>query len=50
VTRTLAYLLNLGLDPELGRLIDRVQAREVDPLTAVAEIVEQVFGIDADAR
>ena len=37
-------------DPELAKLIDQVQAREVDPLTAVAEIVERVFGIDADAR
>jgi GTPase len=40
----------VGRDPELAKLIDRVQAREVDPLTAVAEIVERVFGIDADAR
>ena len=32
--------------PRAARLIDRVQAREVDPLTAVAEIIERVFGID----
>jgi LAO/AO transport system kinase len=33
-------------DPELRELLDRVQAREVDPLTAVTEIVEKVFGAD----
>ena len=30
-------------DPELRRLLDAVQARELDPLTAVEEILEQVF-------
>jgi LAO/AO transport system kinase len=33
-------------DPELRRLLDAVQRRELDPLSAVAEIVEKVFGID----
>jgi LAO/AO transport system kinase len=32
-------------DPELRRLLDAVQARELDPLTAVGEILEQVFRI-----
>jgi LAO/AO transport system kinase len=35
-------------DPELRRLLDQVQARELDPLTAVREIVEKVFRIDGD--
>jgi LAO/AO transport system kinase len=30
-------------DPELGRLLDEVQQRELDPLTAVREIMEKVF-------
>jgi LAO/AO transport system kinase len=33
-------------DPDLRALLDRVQARDVDPLTAVTEIVEKVFGAD----
>ncbi len=32
-------------DPELRRLLDEVQRRELDPLTAVREILEQVFRI-----
>jgi LAO/AO transport system kinase len=32
-------------DPELRRLLDDVQARRLDPLTAVREILEQVFRI-----
>jgi GTPase len=32
-------------DPELRRLLDEVQRREVDPLTAVREILEKVFKI-----
>jgi LAO/AO transport system kinase len=32
-------------DPELRRLLDEVQARELDPLTAVREIMEKVFRI-----
>jgi LAO/AO transport system kinase len=32
-------------DPELLRLLDDVQARRLDPLTAVREILEQVFHI-----
>jgi LAO/AO transport system kinase len=30
-------------DPELRRLLDEVQRRELDPLTAVNEIMEKVF-------
>jgi LAO/AO transport system kinase len=30
-------------DPELGRLLGEVQRRELDPLTAVREILEKVF-------
>jgi LAO/AO transport system kinase len=30
-------------DPELARLLDRVQARQLDPLTAVREILHKVF-------
>jgi LAO/AO transport system kinase len=40
--------------PELRRLLDEVQARRLDPLSAVREILEQVYGIDdsnsTDAR
>ncbi len=36
-------------DPELRRLLDEVQRRELDPLTAVREIMEKVFRI-ADAE
>jgi GTPase len=32
-------------DPELARLLDAVQRRELDPLAAVAEILERVFHI-----
>src|SRR5687768_5851290 len=32
-------------DPELRRLLDDVRARRLDPLTAVAEILEEVFRI-----
>ena len=38
-------------DPELLRLLDEVQRRELDPLSAVREIMEKVFRLDgADAR
>jgi LAO/AO transport system kinase len=39
-------------DPELRRLLEEVQERELDPLTAVREIMERVFevGGHADAR
>jgi LAO/AO transport system kinase len=33
-------------DPELRRLLDEVQRRELDPLTAVREIMEKVFHIE----
>jgi len=32
-------------DPELRRLLDEVQRRELDPLTAVREIMEKVFRV-----
>jgi len=35
-------------DPELRRLLDEVQRRELDPLTAVREILEKVFRIGRD--
>ena len=34
--------------PELAQLLDRVQSRELDPLSAVRAILEQVYGIDDD--
>ena len=36
-------------DSELRRLLEEVQARELDPLSAVREILEQVYGI-SDGR
>src|SRR5438874_2138987 len=36
-------------DPELRRLLDEVQRRELDPLSAVREILEKVFRIDGPA-
>jgi LAO/AO transport system kinase len=33
-------------DPELRRLLDEVQSRQLDPLSAVREILEKVFHID----
>jgi len=35
-------------DPELRRLLDEVQRRELDPLSAVREILDKVFLIDFD--
>jgi LAO/AO transport system kinase len=35
----------VGEDPELRRLLDEVQRRELDPLSAVREILEKVFHI-----
>jgi len=32
-------------DPELRRLLDEVQRRELDPLTAVREIMDKVFRV-----
>jgi len=32
-------------DPELRRLLDAVQRRQLDPLSAVREILEKVFGV-----
>jgi LAO/AO transport system kinase len=36
-------------DPELERLLDEVQRRELDPLTAVREIMDKVFHVSPDA-
>ena len=38
----------VGDDPELQRLLAAVQRRELDPLTAVREIMEKVFEIHED--
>ena len=35
-------------DPELRRLLDAVERRELDPLTAVREIMEKVFKVSDD--
>ena len=32
-------------DPELQRLLEAVERRELDPLTAVKEIMEKVFKV-----
>src|SRR5262245_267941 len=37
-------------DPELRRLLDEVKERRLDPLTAVREILEKVFKVDADGN
>jgi LAO/AO transport system kinase len=37
-------------DPELRRLLDEVQRRELDPLSAVREIMEKVFRIGDEDR
>jgi LAO/AO transport system kinase len=37
-------------DPELQRLLGEVQARRLDPLTAVREILHKVFHVDADTE
>jgi LAO/AO transport system kinase len=36
-------------DPELRRLLDDVQRRELDPLTAVREITERVFRLEEES-
>jgi GTPase len=35
-------------DPELRRVLDAVQARSLDPLTAVREILQKVFHVDGE--
>jgi LAO/AO transport system kinase len=40
--------LAVGDDPELRRLLDEVKRRELDPLSAVREILEKVFRIGRD--
>ena len=48
--RARAYLERaVGSDPELQRLLDDVQARRVDPLSAVSEIMSRVFEVDEDS-
>ena len=37
-------------DPELRRVLDAVERRELDPLSAVREIIEEVFQIRTDDR
>jgi LAO/AO transport system kinase len=37
-------------DPELMRLLERVHSRELDPLTAVREILEKVFRVENGNR
>jgi len=37
-------------DPELRRLLDEVQRRELDPLSAVREIMERVFKVGDDGH
>jgi LAO/AO transport system kinase len=37
-------------DPELRRLLDDVEARTLDPLAAVRQILERVFRIEGDGR
>ncbi|HEX5469719.1 MAG TPA: methylmalonyl Co-A mutase-associated GTPase MeaB [Gaiellaceae bacterium] len=47
--RAKAHLeLAVGDDPELRRLLEEVQRRELDPLTAVREIMEKVFHVHED--
>jgi LAO/AO transport system kinase len=45
--RAKAYLERaVADDPELGRLLAEVQGRQLDPLTAVREIMEKVFKVE----
>jgi len=37
-------------EPELRRLLDAVERRELDPLTAVEEILERVFHVETNGR
>ena len=48
VARHGSFELAVSGDPELRRLLDEVQRRELDPLSAVREILEKVFRIDRD--
>ncbi len=40
----------VAADERLSALIEAVQRREVDPLSAVAEIVDEVLGEEAQPR
>ena len=42
--------LSVAEDPELKRLLDAVERRELDPLTAVREIMEKVFKVEDNGR
>jgi LAO/AO transport system kinase len=47
--RARAHLEHVAVeDEQLAALLERVQRRELDPLTAVREIMRQVFGIHGD--
>jgi hypothetical protein len=37
-------------DEELGRLLDEVEERRLDPLSAVQEVLERVFKIGGNGR
>jgi LAO/AO transport system kinase len=37
-------------DPELRRVLARVESRELDPLSAVRELLEEVFHVGSDTR
>jgi LAO/AO transport system kinase len=46
-SRANAYLrAAVAEDPELQRVLDQVKSRELDPLSAVREIMEEVFRLD----
>jgi LAO/AO transport system kinase len=42
--------VSVAEDPELKRLLDAVERRELDPLTAVREIMEKVFKVEDNGR
>jgi LAO/AO transport system kinase len=49
--RAKAYLEQaVADDPELRRLLDEVQSRDLDPLSAVREILQKVFKVDDGNR
>jgi putative protein kinase ArgK-like GTPase of G3E family len=50
-SRARAYMEStVAEEPELERLLESVQRRELDPLTAVREILEKVFHVGADGH
>jgi LAO/AO transport system kinase len=42
--------ISVAEDPELKRLLDAVEQRRLDPLTAVREIMEKVFKVEDNGR